>query len=153
MESTPDHADTLAAAERAAAAPYVDYPATPSWYPPAVGAWTAALVAALTLLDDHPVLRVVSLLSLVAVEGAFFAWYRSYRGTMPTLRHAPTEINREFKWYFLGVSLVVAAIAAAALWVSGLLATLLAFVLVSAGAQAYERRYARAAAATRARLG
>jgi hypothetical protein len=153
MESTPDHADHLAAAERAAAAPYVDYPATPPWYAPAVGAWAGALVGALLLLDEHPVLRVVSLLALVAVESGFIAWYRRYRGTMPTLRRAPAEMSREFGWYFLGLALVVAVVAAAALWVSGVLAAVLAFVLVTVGAEAYERRYARAAAATRARLG
>lgn len=153
MESIPDHADHLAAAERAAAAPYVDYPVTPSWYAPAVGAWAGALVGALTMLDDHPVLRVVSLLALVAVECAFIARYRSFRGTMPSLRRAPAEISREFGWYFLGVAFVVAVVAATALWLSGALAAVVAFVLVTVGAEAYERRYARAAAAIRARLG
>ena len=152
MESSPDHRQDLAAAERAAAAPYVDYPPTPTWYPSAVGAWSAALLAALTLLDRHPVLRVVALVSLVAVEGAFFAWYRGYRGTMPTLRHAPAEINEEFRRYWLGLLVIVGLIAGTALFVSQVAAVGLTFLLVSAGAAAYERRYARAAEATRARL-
>jgi hypothetical protein len=152
MESTPDHRQDLAAAERAAAAPYVDYPPTPAWYPAAVGAWAAALVGALTLLDRHPVLRGVVLVSLVAVEGGFFAWYRSYRGTMPSLRHAPTEISREFRWYSLGLVVVVALVAGTALLVSQVAAVVLTFLLVTAGAASYERRYARAAEATRARL-
>ena len=152
MEST-SPGQQLAAAERAAAAPYVDYPPTPRWYPPVVGAWSAALVAALTMLDGHPVLRGLTLVVLVALEGVFLGWYRVHRGTMPSLRHAPREIDAEFRRYLVGVVVVVGAVVAAALLLPDVVAPVLALVLVTAGAAAYERRYARAAEATRARLG
>jgi hypothetical protein len=152
MESSSARQD-LAAAERAAAAPYVDYPATPRWYPPVLGAWTAALVAALTMLDGHPVVRGAVLVALVAMEGGFFGWYRVYRGTMPSLRHAPREINDELRRYVVVVVLMAGAVVAAALLLPDGVAPVLAFMLVTAGAAAYERRYARAAEATRARLG
>ncbi len=37
MESHHELEETLAAAERAAAAPYIDHPATPDWYASAIG--------------------------------------------------------------------------------------------------------------------
>ena len=60
METTPDPYQQLAEAERAAAAPYVDYPPTPAWYAPAVGAWSAAVVAALTIRPGPPVVSAVA---------------------------------------------------------------------------------------------
>jgi hypothetical protein len=152
METTPDPRQQLREAERAAAAPYVDYPRTPGWYAPVVGAWSAALVAVLATRSSHPVLSVVVLVALVAAEGGFLAWYRNKRGTMPSMRQVPPEIRREMSRYLVGLVVVVAAVVAAAVLLSGLLAALLAFVLVTGGLTVYERRYERAAAATRARL-
>lgn len=153
METTPDPRQQLEEADRAAAAPYVDYPRTPTWYAPAVGAWSAALVAVLAARNSHPVLSVALVLALVAAEVGFIAWYRTKRGTMPSLRHVPPEIRSEMTRYVVGLVVVMAAVLAAAVLLSWVVAAVLAFVLVTAGLTAYERRYARAAAATRARLG
>ncbi len=152
METTPDPRQQLAEAERAAAAPYVDYPPTPRWYAPAVGAWSAALLAVVTTRTSHHVLAIVMLASLLAAEGAFFAWYRAKRGTMPSMRQVPTEIRAEMWRYLVGLAVVVAAVAAAVVLASWVVAAVVTFVLVTAGLTVYERRYERAAAATRARL-
>jgi len=149
MESFSDPRQDLADAERAAAAPYVDYPKTPAWYPPAVGVWAAALVAVLGV-DGHT-LRSAGLAVLIVVEVLFLAWYRRKRGVMPNLRGAPREIAREMRWYVVGALVVVAAVVAA-LTVTSLLAVAVALVLVTAGVAAYERRYEVAAARTRDRL-
>lgn len=153
METTPDPREQLDEAERAAAAPYVDYPRTPTWYAPAVGAWSAALVAVLATLTSHPVPSVVVLVVLVAAEGGFIAWYRTKRGTMPSMRQVPPEIRSEMTRYLVGLVVVMAAVVAAAVLLPWVFAAVLAFVLVTAGLTVYERRYGRAAAATRARLG
>ena len=90
MESFSDPRQDLADAERAAAAPYVDYPKTPAWYPPAVGVWAAALVAVLGV-DGHT-LRSAGLAVLIVVEVLFLASYHRKRGVMPNLGGAPREI-------------------------------------------------------------
>jgi hypothetical protein len=153
METTPDPRQQLAEARRAAAAPYVDYPPTPSWFPVTVGAWSAGLVAALTVLEQHPVLKSVLVLGLVLAEAAFIGWYRTYRGTSPSLRQVPREIGREMTRFAVGFVVVVLAVLGAAVLLPPVVPVALAFVLVTAGVSVYERRYARAAAATRARLG
>jgi hypothetical protein len=156
MESTPsspDRTETRAAlleAERAAAAPYVDYPATPRWYPPAVGAWATAF-AALALVD---VGRWDSLAraGLTVIVVLFLAWYRRQRGTMPSMRNVPAEFRTAFWQYLAGCAALVAIFLASGKWLP-LAATLpLMFVLVTGATYAWERRYARAAAETRARL-
>ena len=149
MESSFDPRQDLVDAERAAAAPYLDYPPTPAWFAPAVGLWAGALVAVLGL-DSHA-LRLASIAVLIAVELLFLGWYRRKRGVMPRLRHAPPEIAREMRWYGVGV-LVLVVVVVGTFLVSTLAAVVLTMLLVTAGLAAYERRYERAAAATRARL-
>jgi hypothetical protein len=149
VESDFDPRRDLAEAERAAAAPYVDYPRTPTWYPPAVGVWAAALVAVLGV-EGHT-LRSAGLAALLVLEALFLAWYRRKRGVMPNLRGAPREIAREMRWYVVG-AVVVVAVVGGAFAVSSLLAAAVALVLVTVGVAAYERRYEAAAARTRDRL-
>ena len=108
MESVHEAQAALAVSERASAAPYVDYPPTPKWYPFAVGAWCALMVLALHGLSTSTAVFVPIILVLVAAEGAFIAWYRRYRKTMPTMRNAPREINAAFKRYFAGCVVVLA---------------------------------------------
>lgn len=148
MESDCDPRAFLTVAERAAAAPYIDYPPTPKWYPPAVGAWAAATVLALSALSDHPAVAGPILLVLVAGEGAFFAWYRRYRQTMPRLHGAPPEINGAFRRYAVGVILVVAAFVLA----GPILTAGVGFVTVTVGLALYERHYAAASDAAQRRL-
>jgi hypothetical protein len=142
----------LAAAERAATLPYTEYPPTPWWYPVSVGAWAAAVLLAVTALREHPFVAVPLLVVLIGAEGAFFAWYRRWRGAMPSLRQVPAEIARAMRWYVVGVLAVVAAVAVVVVLAGPITAAVVAVVLVSGGLSWYERRYAAAADGTRARL-
>jgi hypothetical protein len=155
METDPDTRTNanaaLTAAERAAAAPYIDYPPTPRWYPPAVGAWAAALVLTIGV-SDHKVVFIPALLTLLAIEGAFLAWYRRYRGTMPSMRQVPTEIARAMWQYLIALVAVVVAIGIAFQAIGPTAGAIVAFLTVTLALHFYERRYAAAAAATRARL-
>jgi hypothetical protein len=153
MESVHEAQAALAVSERASAAPYVDYPPTPKWYPFAAGAWCALMVLALHGLSSSTAIFAPIVVALVAIEVAFIAWYRRYRRTMPTLRHAPREINAAFKRYFAGcvVALVICAVAWVAL--GPYVCAGVTFVIVAAGLELYERNYAAAAAATKRRLG
>lgn len=67
---------SLHQAERAGAAPYVDDPRTPSWYPPAICAWSAAIVLAGSGVADRRAVAVPALAALLVLEGVFIGWYR-----------------------------------------------------------------------------
>lgn len=151
MESFSDAEAALAEAERASAAVYIDYPPTPKWYPPAIGAWAAGF--ALTVANLHRnAIAFPALLVLVTSEVALLSWYRHYRGTMPTLRDVPPEIAAAMWRYAAGLVAVV-ALAVGSHLVAGPVATALAtFASTTLLIVWYERGYARAAAATRARL-
>lgn len=152
MESSPNAHQDLADAERAAASVYVDYPTMPRWYAPVTGVWAAALTAVLILLHDRPWWSIIATVALIALDLAFIGWYRGKRGTMPSMRHAPPEIKREMSRFVVGCAVVLAAVAACAWLLGSLAAILLALVLVTVGVELYERRYARAADAVRARV-
>ena len=152
MESITPQQQALAAAHRAAAAPFVDYPPTPWWFFPAAGAWAAAMVLTVFGISRTPALFLPVLAGLIAAEYAFFTWYRRYRGTTPTLKNAPPEIAREMRRYFAGVVVVGAVVVAAAILTTAIVAAGLAFVLVTGGLLVYERRYESAASEIRARL-
>ncbi|HXH56004.1 hypothetical protein [Iamia sp.] len=152
MESDRTPRDPLAAAERAGAAPYVDYPPTPWWYFPAAGAWAASMVVAIGQAGERPGLTVGLVLVLVAAEVAFIGWYRRYRGTMPSFSGVPAEVARAMGGFAVGAVVVVAVVVAATVWAGVLAGAALAFVGVTAGLVAYERRYEAAARATRERL-
>jgi hypothetical protein len=70
---------------------------------------------------------------------------------MPSLRNAPPEIAREMRWYVVGAVVVLIAVLGVYA-ISTAAAVVAAALLVTAGLAVYEQRYARAAAATRARL-
>ncbi|HTW16309.1 MAG TPA: hypothetical protein VMF51_14335 [Nocardioides sp.] len=137
-------------AERAEAAPFVDYPPTPWWYAPAAGLWAGSFTL-LAGVREHG-LAVLGLLALVAVESAFLAWYSRYHGAFPSLRRAPREFRPAFARYFVGLALVLLLVVGA--WVAWgvFVAAVVAAVSVAAGLALYERTYARAAARTRDRL-
>lgn len=151
MENT-EHAqlrESLRAAERAEAAPWIDYPPTPAWYPVSVATWAAALTMSFTI-DSTPV-RLVVVFTLIALEFGFLGWYRRYRGTMPAGK-VPPELSKPF-YGFLAANLAIMAGAFAigslvAVWA----AAIFVFVTVLPSLTAYERVYERAAARTRARL-
>ncbi|WP_155371445.1 hypothetical protein [Catellatospora vulcania] len=153
MESY-DLAEQLKAAERGAAAPYVDYPPTPWWYAPSVGAWVAAMIGAFTWWRENTGAFVGSLALLLAVEALFIVWMRRRHGAlpMPGKGTPPAEIAGVWRGYAIALP-VIALLVAAAWWLGGVpAAAVAAFVLVTAGLAVYERRYALAAAETRARL-
>ncbi|MGA8211286.1 MAG: hypothetical protein WB441_12955 [Nocardioidaceae bacterium] len=152
MESTPDYRSELLDAERAAAAPYTEYPALGGWYPWATGLLAAALTANATLLDAHPRLHTVALVVIVAAEVGFVWWYRTKRGTSPSMRGMPREIAREMRLFTVGCVVVIGGVAAVVALFGDWAGIVVAFVLAAAAVRRYERRYAAAAAATRARL-
>ncbi|WP_203712085.1 hypothetical protein [Asanoa siamensis] len=146
--------EQLAAAERGAAAPYVEYPPTPWWYAPVVGLWAAGMVGAFTWWRESVALFLGSLAVLILLEVLFLTWMRRRHGAlpMPGKGTPPPEIAVLWRRYF--GSLVVVVLVVAGGWLLGgvPVAAALAFVLVTAGLAVYERRYAKAAAAVRARL-
>lgn len=151
MESNRDAAESLRQADRAAAAPYIDYPPTPRWYPLATGLWAAVFCLAMAIPADSP-LRALALLGLVVVELAFLMWYRRYRGTMPRGR-APEEIRQVLLRFVVGAAVVLAVVGLTLWLASPWVAAVVALVVVPPAVAWYERAYADAAARTRARLG
>jgi hypothetical protein len=140
-------------AERAEAAPYVDYPPTPRWYYPACGAWVAAYVALLGLREEHSVWLVVGVVLLTALVGAFLGWYQRYVGAMPRPLRGPREFRLAYAGYFAGLLVLTGAIAGTWLLVGHAAAVVVAFVGTTVGIYGYERAYADAARRTRERLG
>lgn len=159
MESDREFNDTpigtqqqLDIAERASAAPFVDYPTTPGWYAPVVGLWAAGMAAVIPNMDDNKAVTVPLLLALIAIEFGFISWYRRFMGTMPNLKNAPAEIRAEMKRYFVGAVVAFVAIALALIVVGWWAGAIVAFATVTAGLTIYERRYAAAAERTKQRL-
>lgn len=148
MENVSEIEQHLRAAERASAAPHLNYPPTRWWYAPAIGLWFSALTAVI-VLDLHFAVTV----GLVVVELVAILRYRRAWGTWAKLDNAPPEIAREIHRYFVGAAIVLAAILVAALTLPAPVPIALALVLVTAGMHTYLQRYERAADATRSRLG
>jgi hypothetical protein len=142
--------DALRAADRAEAAPWIDYPPTPRWYPVATGVWAASLVLAFQI--DQSFLRAMVVLALVGVELAFLGWYRRYRGTMPK-GTAPKEFRSAINLFALINVLTAAVVVATSLAGLPWLGALIALVAVTANFTWYERAYADAARRARERLG
>ena len=154
MESTPDaHAalEALREAERAAAAPFVDYPPTPLWYPPALGAWFATL-AAIAFYQPGPAVSLPVLVVLGALIGMFLAWLGKVSGSFPTLTGAPRELHAPMYWYALGATVIAAIVVPLGLFAPPIAAVIATFVLVTIGIATYERAYFRAAQAVKERL-
>ena len=146
--------NALLAAERAAAAPYIDYPVLPAWYALATGLWFAGFVGVFAWWRESTALFVSLMAVLVAVEAVFLAWMQKRHGAlpMPGTGTPPAEIGRVWRGYFAGC-VVVLALVALVWWQFGVLAAAVTtFVLVSAGTAWYERAYAWAAGCVRERL-
>jgi hypothetical protein len=151
METNRDAADAIRQAERAAAAPYIDYPPTPRWYPPATGLWAAAFCLAMAIPDDSA-LRAVALVILVAVQLIFLAWYRRYRGVWPRGR-APEEVRKVLMAFVVGATAAIGVLGMTLWLADAWIAAVVAFVVVTPAVVLYERAYAAAAARARVRLG
>lgn len=144
MESS-EIRDALREADRAEAAPWVEFPPTPWWYVPAASLWAGSLVLALAF--DNKAL----FFALIALELLFLAWYRRYRRLWPT-GSAPQELRRPIVAMVvalagsIGATLLVHALAGP--WWAAATMT-----LTTAGILAwYERAYVAAARRTRERL-
>ena len=153
MESYAEARSALAVAERAGAAPYLDYPPTPKWYPAAVGAWLAAMILTCHGASERPAIFIPLLAALIVAEFAFIAWYRRRWQTWPSLRNAPKEISSAYRRYALAATPAFAAGIALYVFVGPYVAAGFAFVVTTGGLALYERYYERAAEATRRRLG
>jgi hypothetical protein len=149
MESDAAAQELVRAAERGEAAPWVDYPPTPGWYPSAVGLWSAALVLAIGTLDGAA--RPLVALALVAVELLFLGWYRRYRGTLPS-GWMPRELRPVAALFAVGLVVVVGVAVLVVAIGHPVLAAVATLLLTTPLVWWYERAYAAAAAATRARL-
>ncbi len=152
MES--DAQEQMRLLERAEAAPYVDYPKTPWWYPFTIGLWVAAMIGVFTWWRENAALLASSLAVLIVLELAFITWMQRRHGAMPMPGRGkpPVEIGALWRNYFVGLAVTV-VIAGLAWWLIGIpAAAATAFVLVTGGLVVYERAYAVAAAKVKERL-
>lgn len=154
MENSEGLREQVRAAERAAAAPYVDYEPDPWWVAPGFG-----LVAVLVVLGIHGdsqggVPGWVSSLALAAAVVcvlSYVRWQRKRLGALPSGK-APREVNR-----VLRVFIVAGVVVGLCLFLLADLAPLwlglpVAFALTTGGMAWYVAAYDRAAARVRERL-
>lgn len=154
MESEDEIRDQLRAAERAAAAPYVDYPKDPWWTVPGFGALAALFVLSIDLRgqSNMPGWSGTLLLALfMACVIGYLWWQRQRRGTMPS-GNAPPEFKRVMWGFALGALVVGVGLFVLADLASLWLAVPSAFVIASVGTLWFGRAYDRAAAQVRERL-
>lgn len=109
---------TLRAAERAAAAPFIDYPKTPWWYPLLFATFMTAVLAGPALVQHgHGIagfgLQFLSLAALIT----FARWYRTRWGAWPRMSAAPAEIKGAYRWFL--TMFVVGAVVSVAAWLLG----------------------------------
>ncbi len=154
MESDPRDAllEAQRAAERGEAAPYVDFPPTPAWFPPAGGLWAGALVTAIASAGSHERLAILGIMVLLVVQVLFMKWYSRHHGALPSPQGAPPEFVSAFRRYKIGVAVVLAATTTTWVLLGPWWAALTTAVLVTIGLMLYEKAYAAAAARTRERL-
>ncbi|THJ68622.1 hypothetical protein E8P82_01585 [Arthrobacter echini] len=146
--------DALLAADRAAAAPFVQTPPAPAWYPLAMAIYFTAVAGSFPLLQDDHVLLGAGVL-VVAISGllTLTLTIRAQRGTWPRLAEAPPEIKRVVAVF---VSLAVLALLVSAaiwFWVGAAAGLSTVFIASLAVVWAYEfRLYPAAARQVRQRL-
>ncbi|MFC7493508.1 MULTISPECIES: hypothetical protein [unclassified Nocardioides] len=141
---------TLRKADRAEAAPWIDYPPTPRWYPFAVGTWAALLTLVLAELEDAT--RMAGAVGLIAIELAFLRWYVGYRGGVMPTGSAPREFRAAILCFVLTAAAIVLGATALVANVATWAAVVFVLVAVTLGIGWYERVYAGAAARARTRL-
>ena len=141
---------TLREADRAEAAPWTDYPPTPRWYPPAVGAWAALLTLAFTELDGG--LQWLALAALIGAELGFVRWYVRYRNSVMPTGRPPREFRGAIALFVAAAAVLVLGTGALAALVAPWAGAAFAFVGTTLVIAWYERAYADAARRTRERL-
>ena len=136
-------------AARAEAAPWLDYPANPWWWPVAGGAWAVAFAFA---VSAETWWSAALFGAVVLAELGWFWWARRRWGAWPRLDSMPREFRRPAAVFVLGI--LAAAGAAYVLWpVAPELATALLGLGVSAVLAWYDLAYAAASRRTAERLG
>lgn len=156
MESTesPTPTQLLLDAERAAAAPFIDYPQVPILYPVGVGAWFTLLAASYAYQGAGR--TSFSLMAICAAVGtlAFWAnWYRKLWGTWPHMWQAPREIKQAYLTYLGLVAMSALIIIGTFVLGPTALALVVTFVLTAGVTWLYEKViYPTAAARVRERL-
>jgi hypothetical protein len=88
---------------------------------------------------------------LGALEAWFLAWYRRYRGTMPT-GMPPAEMRTAMAAFVVGLLVLVGVLMALSFLFATWVPVVVAFVAVTAMTWVYERAYAAGARAARDRL-
>lgn len=139
--------------ERAEAAPYLDYPQLPWWYPAAFGAWFAAMAALLLGYLSDP-FGLLALVALIGVEIWFFRWFERKHGAMPWpgKGNPPAEIARIHRAYYIGCFAVLFAVALT-WWLLGHWPAVAAtFILATGGFWLYDVRFEAVAERVRERL-
>lgn len=145
----------LADAERAAAAPYINYPPTQWWEIVLIATWAGALVYAVGTdrIDGFP--QALLIFALVGVELVWINWRSRSHGAMPWpgKGNPPPEIAKLWRHYYLGVAAFAAMIAV--VWILGnhVAAAVFVFFLTLVSLTWYETRYGAAATRVRERLG
>ncbi|MEQ3554667.1 hypothetical protein WIS52_29735 [Pseudonocardia nematodicida] len=152
MESDPR--DDLAIIERAEAAPYVSYPATPRWMYPAFALWVGAYTAAYALLEVHALLFLAVVVGLLGAIILALRWMHRWHGALPLPGRGtpPAEITRVYRQYFAGIAVLVVAVVVLGLTAGIAVASVAGVLLSYPGLLAFDRAYHRAAAAVRERL-
>ncbi|MFC4555925.1 hypothetical protein [Georgenia faecalis] len=144
----------LRSADRAAAAPFLQTPRIPAWYPFAMATYFTAVFGAFLLLRDGRVVPgAVLLLLAVAAVLAQATLTRARWGTWPRLSEAPAEIRRAFALYvLLAVAAIIASVGVWS-WVGAAGGLAAVFLTALAVVWAYEfRLYPAAARQVRQRL-
>jgi hypothetical protein len=148
-----DPSEARRIAERAEAAPYVDYPPPPWWYCPTVGAFVAVLAYLATRWLDDGSSMSPEIFPLLALELVFVRWLARRQGAMPTFRRPPPEFRPVRLRYAGGLAVILALVAVAGALAGAIAAAAVAFVTVTPALALYERTFAAAARRTRERLG
>ena len=154
MKGPDEIREQLRAVERAAAAPYLNYPKNPWWVVPAFGALASLFILGVHLSKRSDLSNALwtALMALVAISAWGYTWWQYRRWGAAPAGKAPREVNRAMWWFVAGAVVVAVALLLLAdrapLW----LGMPTAFVLTSAGVFWFGRAYARAAARVRERL-
>lgn len=148
--------EQLRLAERAAAAPYVDYPKDPWWHMPLLSL-TSPIFAYMLYTMLHGTTTSRSTISFPAVASLGIALIiilhqRKRRGALPSGGKAPAELTRVLRWYAVGGITLAVSVIALALTTPLYVSVPVAWVLSLGGIYWFGRAYERAAEQVRERL-
>lgn len=154
MESKPDFEALAKVADRAAAAPYVDYPRDPAWTVPLFGLFGAFLWLAFNLSANRSGSSRISFIIYAALIAAVTLWLvqqRRRRGNFPSGK-APKEIRNVMAWYLVGAVAIAIALVLLGRFAPLYVGMPAGFILGAGGVWWYGIAYDRAAEKVKARL-